>query len=334
MNINRIHKIDLGQPKLKRVWVPVLWLVLAFSLCAQPSNAPSVISIRLLTQAVVDSQGVFLDQLVENGAANPTLHLRVAPAPAFGQAVVLTSTQILASVKTQDVELVKGEWTGAQRVRVARRTRILREADLKEMLLAVLQRDYVRDRGELEVNLTRAWTPAVVPDEALELKVLDAPVAGVSPSCILRFELLAGRESIGKWQTTIQAKIWSEVWVAAAPLKRGQLLSASDLVRERRDVLSLRDLLVEAPTERSPMELIENFAAGAPVWQRSVRARAIVHRGEMVDALIQDGFMSVSLKVEALEEGAFGQAIRVRNPETRRELRGKIQNEKTVLVSL
>ena len=64
------------------LWLAALWLLSAWALAAQPTNLPVVTTIRLLTQATVDSQGVFLDQLVEDGAENPALHLRVAPAPA------------------------------------------------------------------------------------------------------------------------------------------------------------------------------------------------------------------------------------------------------------
>lgn len=337
MHTTNFHMPVLRQRGRYPVCLAAAWLLVVLalsSLTARSDDSSNTNAIVLLPQAFVDSQGAYLDQLVENGSENSALHIRVGAAPNFGQALVLTRAQILAALKAQDPELAKTEFVGSERVRVTRRTRLLKEADLKELLLAVLQRDFVRDRGDLEINLTRPWNPVLVPDEALELKVVDAPVAGVSPSFILRFELLAGKESIGKWQTTAQGKIWKEIWVAAAPLKRGQLLSAADMTRERRDILSLRDLLVDLPGEQSPMELTENIPAGAPIWLRSARARPIVHRGDLIEALIQDDSMSVSLKVEVLEEGAFGQAIRVRNPETRRELRGKVQNEKTVLVVL
>jgi flagella basal body P-ring formation protein FlgA len=53
-----------------------------------------------------------------------------------------------------------------------------------------------------------------------------------------------------------------------------------------------------------------------------------------VEAVFQEGSMTISLKVEALEDGALGQTVRVRNPKTRRELYGKIQNEDLVSIAL
>ncbi len=70
-----------------------------------------------------------------------------------------------------------------------------------------------------------------------------------------------------------------------------------------------------------------------PVLNRSVRVRPVIQRGQMVDGVFQDGSLSISLKVETLEDGLLGQTVRVRNPKTKRELYGKVQNEQTVLIA-
>ena len=49
---------------------------------------------------------------------------------------------------------------------------------------------------------------------------------------------------------------------------------------------------------------------------------------------MQDGALSITLKVEVLEDGVSGQIVRVRNVQSRRDIRGKVLNEKTILVSL
>ncbi len=71
-----------------------------------------------------------------------------------------------------------------------------------------------------------------------------------------------------------------------------------------------------------------------PVLNRSVRVRPVIRRGQVVDGVYQDGSLSISLKVETLEDGLLGQTVRVRNPKTKRELYGKVQNEQTVLIAL
>jgi len=103
---------------------------------------------------------------------------------------------------------------------------------------------------------------------------------------------------------------------------------------ERRDVLVQRDAFLNFPTEDSSLELTENIPVGLPVLNRSVHARPLIRRGRLVEAVYQDGGLSISLKVESLEDGSLGQTVRVRNPKTKRELIGKVQNEQTVLIAL
>jgi flagella basal body P-ring formation protein FlgA len=65
-----------------------------------------------------------------------------------------------------------------------------------------------------------------------------------------------------------------------------------------------------------------------------LRPRTLVHRGQIAQAVARDGTMEISLKVEVLEDGSLGQQVRVRNLLSKREFRGKVEDEGTVSVSL
>jgi len=210
--------------------------------------------------------------------------------------------------------------------------RSLAESELKTLLRDALQEGHAKDRGELEIRLLRPWTPVNVPDEPLEVRIADLPATGPSANFIMRFDLMAGGERVGTWQTAASARIWREVPVAQSPLRRGQLLPEADIILERRDVLALRDAPGRFDLTDPSLELIENVPAGQPLLARAVRPRPVVQRGQMVDGVIQDGALSINLKVEVLAEGLPGQLVRVRNPRTRREMVGKVLNEQTILL--
>ena len=315
-------------------WGRFCLVILLVAGWAGVSNAGTPAPLFLQAQAQVDSQGVFLDQIITTSSTSSVPKIRIGDAPLWGQASVLTRGQIQAALQAQAPELATTNWTGPERVRVARRIRLLNESELMDWLVAVLQRDIVRDRGELELRLTRPWQPVAIPDEATDLKVLDLPTAGVTANFIVRFELRAGREVVGSWQVVSQARVWREVWVATLPTKRGQFFSAGDVGRERRDIVNAREVLLNLPDNESTLEWAEGLPAGSPLSQRSLRQRPLVHRGNLVEARILDGTLTISLKVEVLEEGAQGQSVRVRNPLSKREFRGKVQDEQTVLVAL
>lgn len=212
--------------------------------------------------------------------------------------------------------------------------RAVGEADMVELLTATLQREYVKEKGELELRFKQSWPARRVPDEPLTVKILELPNAGVTPSCIVRFELRAGDRVLGNWQVAVQARVWRETWVARSALKRGEPVSTADVGQEKRDVLLLREATAEFAPGDPALELAEPLQAGAPLLARSIRLRPVIHRGQMTDALVRDGALSISLKVEALEDGAPGQFIRARNPISRRDVSGKVLDQQTLLISL
>jgi flagella basal body P-ring formation protein FlgA len=294
------------------------------------AGEPFVLTLR--TNVLVDGEGVFLNQIVSAPALLPAIPL--APAPAFGQSLQLTRGQVQEQLRKFAPNLVTTNWLGALQCRLTRRARAFAENDLRPMLTDVLQREFVKDRGELDLRLSRPWQTINLPDEPLNLKLLDMPASGVGPMFIVRFELRTARESLGTWQASVLAKVWKEVWVAQSPIKRGELLRDADFVRQRRDMLTVHEPLAEFVRDDSTLELAEGLPAGAPLLTRSLRLRALVHRGQRADAVLRDGALEMTMKVEVLEDGVPGQIVRARNPDSRREIRGKVLNEQTLLVVL
>lgn len=305
-------------------------LFLCFSAVAQTQESASW---PLTSQAQVDSQGVFLKSLVAPSFSQPLPNIRLTDAPGWGHVTFLTRAQItdLLAKAAPDLTPV---WSGPERVRVIRRNRMLDEVEVKQMLTSVLQSEHVRERGELELRFVRPFVAIQAPDEALQLKVIDLPNIGVSPQFIARCELRAGDELIANFQINVNAKIWRDIWIARSQLLRGQSMGNADIGLERRDVLAFKDGLVNLPTDIANYDVGESVPAGAILTARTFKQRPIIHRGKTLDALIQDGALIIAVKVEALEDGLPGQFVRVRNIKSRREFRGKVQDEETVSVAL
>lgn len=318
-----------------------LWLGLT-PICHAAETLKPVVAARasspalaLVESAAVDGEGIFLDQIVTVLPEASLPHLRLASAPAVGQVTNFTRAQVAAWIQTRAPAFASTNWAGPDRSKVTRRTRPLEEVELRDMLRTVLQRDHVKDRGELELRLSRSWTTVAVADEPIVLKVVDLPASGVGANFIVRFEIWAGEERVGSWQVASTAKVWRDVLVADGPIKRGQLLRSASVIREKRDVLALRDAaVVGVGDDVGELELRENVAAGQPIYARSLRVRPVVFRGSIVDGMIFEGGMTITLKVEVLEDGLPGHVVRVRNPRTRREMLGKVKNEQTILIPM
>jgi len=296
---------------------------------ATPALAPKL---SLVDSVQVDSQGIFLDQVIDAAADLDLPRVQVADAPAFGDVLALDRAAVVAVLQSALPALAGIEWHGPETAQVVRRTRSLEEHELRLLLTEAAQAHLGHDVGELELRLARAWTPLPVPDEPIQVQLLDLPRGGLRPNLLLRFDLLAGEERLGGWQLAVQASLWSDLPVARSTLQRGQRLMEADVVLERVDTLTLRDPLAPEALANEHLELSQHVRAGQPILARAVRARPVIRRGGMVEGLIADGLMIISLKVEALEDAVPDQIIRVRNPRTRREFRAQVQDEQTVLL--
>ncbi len=280
----------------------------------------------------VGSEGVWLNELCPGDPLVPTV--RVADAPAPGRVLLLTRSQVAAALRDSVPGISLTNFTGSAQVRVARRMRRLEEAELVSALTAAMQADVVRDGGQLELQVSRPWAGMSIPDEPFTVKVGDLPANGLQSRSLIRCELRGNRESFGVVTLAVEAKVWAEIWVARSAIPRQTSFREADLVRERRDVLVLHQPLAPVSPGDDRFELGEGVAAGSPIYARMVRLRPVIRRGKLVDAVFADGALSITLRVEALEDGVPGQVVRARNLNSKRELRGKVQDEQTILVSL
>ena len=326
-----------GENRAARSWISIFLQAMSISVlicCAfmQPLQAADTGALQLAATAQVDSHGIFLQQLVKSDQTLPAL--RLCDAPGFGKTTDLTRAQVNDLVVAAAPDLALTNWTGADAIEISRRVHTLTEMEALDLLTATLQKNYVKDKGDLELNFTQPWDAPTVPDEPLTVKIVELPTAGVTPAFIIRFELRTATETIGTWQAPLQAHVWRNVWVAHSDLQRGELISGADVDQERRDVLEIRESLAQFSTDDSSLQLADEVQSGNILLARNLKPRTVLHRGQMADALLQDGALNIMMKVEVLEDGALGQIVRVRNPVSLRNLSGKVVSDQTVSISL
>jgi flagella basal body P-ring formation protein FlgA len=318
------------QTASRRTWGA--WLLAGIFICAGRANAADGATLNLLPAAQTDGAGVFLQQIVKSDQPLPALKL--CDAPAFGKITQLTRTQVNDLLATAAPDLATTNWSGANTIRISRRAREFSENEMLAQLTSTLQHDFVKTRGELELSLTQPWTAPVVPDEPLTVKILELPTAGVTPTFIVRFELHTAQQTLGAWQASVKAQVWREVWVARSSLPRGATIAEADIGRERRDIVNVHKAFADFEAGDDTLEIAGFVTANMPLLADDVRPKVVVHRGQLAEAQLEDGALSIHMKVVALEDGAPGQSIRLRNPVSQKSLNGTVLNGNTISISL
>ena len=313
-------------------WKTALCLSVLGLLLAARVNASDAATFCLFSVAQTGGEGVFLQQVVK--CAQPVPALKLCDSPAFGKITELTRAQVNGLIAAAAPDLATTNWSGATSIRISRRAREFSENEMLAQLTATLQHDFVKDKGELELSLTQPWTAPVIPDEPITLKILEVPTTGVTPAFIARFELHTAHETVGAWQASVKAQVWREVWVAHSSLQRGVPVAEADIARERRDVVNLRKEFASFEADDDTLEIGEFVTANAPLLAEEIRPRVVIHRGQVAEAQLDDGALSIRMKVVALEDGARGQNIRLRNPTSQHSLNGTVLDEHTIAISL
>jgi flagella basal body P-ring formation protein FlgA len=176
-------------------------------------------------------------------------------------------------------------------------------------------------------------------DPRLRLAACDRPLEAFVP----QGGKLQGNVTVGvrcsgtkPWSIYVPARVqvYDYVIVAKRPLARGAVLGPDDLDVAERDVAALASGYWSRLEDVLGMTLKQNVRLGAPIGKTQVAPPRMVRRGERVQILAKGAAMDVRMEGEALQDGAKGEAIRVRNLSSRREIEAVISAPGVVEVRL
>lgn len=131
---------------------------------------------------------------------------------------------------------------------------------------------------------------------------------------------------------TVQA--FDNVVVSDLPIAKGTQLRASDLRIELVDISLLHSGYFQS------MDELDGFVARRPIPAEQVMTPALVdpakmvNRGEKVVIIAEGPGLSIRATGMAMEDGAFGELIRVRNASTNKVVEGRISAPGLIKVSL
>jgi flagellar basal body P-ring formation protein FlgA len=204
---------------------------------------------------------------------------------------------------------------------------------VREQLLGELTRElssHFNLEGDLQLELVRPWMPPSRVAETWQIEVLEYP-AVPSSSMLLRCRVLADGASVTEATIVLRASLWRDAWIARRPLVQGTTFDVSQLETRRVDLLRERDALPAAVGDRS-YSLARFVGAGRMLTWHDIMRRPLVRKGHLVEVSAADGMLSITMKALAMENGAQGDTVTVRNPESRKDFAALVVDENHVQV--
>lgn len=208
--------------------------------------------------------------------------------------------------------------------------------------LTGIAREWLADRlrGQVEPS---AIEPAAVPRElvlpagevAFNFAVQSGSVDGGAMTVLVEAVVIDARGGRMTRSTTVNFKVnpLRAVVVAVRELPRRTLVGATDVRVERRPPSRIPAGAVHDPSAVVGKEIVRPLAPGEPLTASSVTAPLVIRRGSVVALVLEGPNFKIVARGVAAEDGTLGGSIRVVNQSSRREVVGRVEDERTVRVS-
>ncbi|MBI2516356.1 MAG: flagellar basal body P-ring formation protein FlgA [Opitutae bacterium] len=203
----------------------------------------------------------------------------------------------------------------------------------QEQLVGALERDIAAHfnlEGELKLELLRAWSGPDRVAREWQVQVAEYPTLPTS-SMLVRCRVLADGAAVAEPTFVLRAALWRDAWIARQPVTNGGAFDPSLLDTRRVDAFRERDALPAAVGDRS-FVFTRSVQAGRLLTWRDVARRPLVRKGDLVEVSAAEGALVITMKGLAMQNGAQGEAVTIRNPESKKDFTAFVVDENRVQV--
>ena len=143
-------------------------------------------------------------------------------------------------------------------------------------------------------------------------------------------------DSAKPWQLYVPVNIakYTDIYVANIPLSQEDVVREEDLRRIKVDINRLRTRPMDNPKDIIGMVVKSSMAQGTPFSMLYLKQPIVVKRGAPVTIIASSAGLNIRMTGQALQPGARGEQISVKNSSSKRTIEATVVDASTVEVSL
>lgn len=122
----------------------------------------------------------------------------------------------------------------------------------------------------------------------------------------------------------------TEVWLPVKNIEKDAIITQDDLVKAKIRSNRLRDDNVVDIDELVGKQAVRQIKADRPIMAKDIQDEVLITKGQLVTAVYSYKGLQITSRMEALEDGAKGQEIKLLNAKSKKEIVGKVLDDKTV----
>ena len=176
-------------------------------------------------------------------------------------------------------------------------------------------------------------------DPRLKLAECDTPLTAFSASDINQ----SSRFSVGikctggkPWSLYITVNVhkMTNLYVTSRPVSRGEAISEDNIIKVSRDISKLRRSFFSEKDQLLGMIAKRSIRAGTILNNYQLKPPVIIRKGDNVDIIAKTSSLAIRMTGKALNNGAKGQNIRVKNNSSKRIIQATVITPGVVQVRL
>ena len=184
--------------------------------------------------------------------------------------------------------------------------------------------------GDLDLDLLRPWSAPARTAGVWTVEVTEFP-GTLAASMLTRCRVLADGMTVGEYTVTLRAALWRDAWAVRQPVAANAAFDPAQLEVRRVDFLRERDAVPASEGDHGTMFARAVQPNRLLTW-RDIARRPLVRKGDFVEVAAIDGLLQVTMKGLAMENGAVGDTVTIRNPESKKDFTAKVVAESRVQI--
>lgn len=316
---------------MARALAPGILLLLTLVLSAT-AEAAAAVTVRLSAESVVSAEEILLEDVAtiegDEPLARRLRQVRLGPAPPPGVTHRLDPGSLRLRLREPGLDPGKVLVVGPEEMRVTRAFQLLTGSAVVEAAAREARErlSALDPRGGPWAVVPLAAPPDLrVPTGTLELAVR---VQEPKPPVTLLAAMVAARVDGREYRAVpvaLRVGRYESVVVAVRALGPGAELAAADFRLEARSSTELPRGALASLADPARVELTRPVKPGEVMTQAVLRPRLAIKRGEMVTVLLDGRGFRIRAQGRAESDGRHGEAIRVMNLSSRREVLARVE---------
>ena len=175
------------------------------------------------------------------------------------------------------------------------------------------------------------WSLAPVPAGDLVFPLSGLSALSDKPVIWKGYLAYAGKRRFSTW-ANVRVAIREPHLISSVPLRVGDSISGAEVKTEIYEGPILREKALSTPDRLLGLRARRDIPAGAALFEEQFEAAKDVERNELVTVLIEAGAAHIETQGVAIWAGRRGDVISVRNPQTGRIYRARVEQKGVVRV--